>query len=146
MAIFGKTESSPSAPRNGDSTPFSPPAPSGAASTVLGAKTRFVGDLFGDEDVAVHGHLEGKIRVDRRVTIGPTGSVAGDVTCRSVVVAGKVEGQIHASERAELAASASVTGSVRAPKVVIAEGAQLQGDVGMSAAPPTASTAVETTS
>ena len=143
MAIFGKSESTPAAPRNGEPAPAAPAGP--ASATVLGPKTRFVGDVFGDEDVAVHGHLEGKIRVDRRVTIGPTGSVVGDVTARAVVVSGKVEGQILASERAELAASASVTGSVRAPKVVIAEGAQLQGDVGMSGGPP-AGLAAETTS
>ena len=62
----------------------------------------------------------------------------GDIHGRSVVVSGRVQGQIHADERAELAASASVQGNVNAPKVVIAEGAQLQGNVAMSApdAPP----------
>ena len=141
MAIFGKPEGHASG-RNGESTVAPAPPP---AATVLGAGSRIVGDLFGDEDVVVLGRLEGKIRVDRRVTIGPGGSVAGDVAGRSVVVAGKVEGQILATERAELAASASVTGSVRAPKVVIAEGAQLQGDVGMTGPPP-AGAAAETTS
>ena len=131
MAIFGKPEGHASG-RNGESpvAPAPPPAP-----TVLGAGSKFVGDLFGDEDVVILGSLEGKVRVDRRITIGPGGSVVGDVAGRSVVVAGKVEGQILATERAELAATASVTGSVRAPKVIIAEGAQLQGDVGMTGAP-----------
>ena len=87
--------------------------------------------------------------MDRKVTVGPTGSVLGDVSGRSVLVAGKVEGQIVAAERAELAPSAAVTGSVRAPKVVIAEGAQLQGNVGMTASPGGAAgqgPAAETTS
>ena len=94
---------------------------------------RFVGELFGDEDVLINGRLEGKIRLDRNVTIGPTGDVEGDVLGKSVVVAGKVHGQILAQERAELLASAMVRGSVQAPKVVIAEGAELQGNVAMSA-------------
>lgn len=67
------------------------------------------------------------------MTIGPSGDVEGDVFARSVVVLGKVRGQIVASEKAELAASAVVEGTVQAPKVVIAEGAQLQGNVAMSA-------------
>ncbi len=50
------------------------------------------------------------------------------------MVGGRVHGQIRADERAELLASASVQGNVTAPKVVIAEGAQLQGNVAMSAA------------
>lgn len=67
------------------------------------------------------------------MTIGPAGDVLGDVLGKSVIVAGKVRGQVLAQERAELLASAVVQGSVQAPKVVIAEGAELQGNVAMSA-------------
>lgn len=127
LAIFGKTDPSP-APTRDSSPPAAPSTP-----TVLGPKARFVGELSGDEDVTIEGRLEGKIQTDRRVTIGLSGDVEGDVFARSVVVTGKVRGQILASEKAELAASAVVEGTVQAPKVVIAEGAQLQGSVAMSA-------------
>jgi len=103
------------------------------APTVIGPRVRFVGEIFGDEDILISGHFEGKVQIDRAVTIGPTGEVLGDVLGKTVVVAGKLEGQIRASERAELLASAMVRGSVQAPKVVIAEGAELQGNVAMSA-------------
>ncbi len=93
---------------------------------------RFVGEIFGDEDILITGHFEGKVQIDRAVTIGPTGEVLGDVHGKTVVVAGRLEGQIRASERAELLATAAVKGSVQAPKVIIAEGAQLQGNVAMS--------------
>ena len=93
---------------------------------------RFVGEIFGDEDVLITGHFEGKVQIDRAVTIGPTGEVLGDVMGKTVTIAGRLEGQIRALERAELLASAAVKGSVQAPKVVIAEGAQLQGNVAMS--------------
>jgi cytoskeletal protein CcmA (bactofilin family) len=79
--------------------------------------------------------VKGKIRIDRKVTVGGTGDIEGDVLARSVVVAGKVQGQIVAQERAELLASAEVRGSVQAPKVVIAEGARLEGSVAMTQAP-----------
>jgi cytoskeletal protein CcmA (bactofilin family) len=126
LAIFGKQDSHPPALREA--------GPSGGptAPTVLGPQARFVGELFGDEDILINGRFEGKVRVDRNVTVGPSGDVVGDVLGKSVVVAGKVQGQIRAEERAELLASAVVKGSVQAPKVVIAEGAQLQGSVAMS--------------
>ena len=101
---------------------------------MLGPKSRFVGEVFGDEEILINGRFEGKIRVDRSVTVGPSGDVVGDILAKSVVVAGKVDGQILAEVRAELLASAVVKGSVHAPKVVIAEGAQLQGSVAMSRA------------
>jgi cytoskeletal protein CcmA (bactofilin family) len=99
---------------------------------VVGSGARFVGDLFGDGDVLVEGHLEGKIRVSNNVRVGLTGSVEGDVEARGVMVLGRVRGQILASERAELASSATLEGSVQAPKILIAEGAQLDGSVTMS--------------
>jgi cytoskeletal protein CcmA (bactofilin family) len=113
---------------------------------VLGPEARFVGDLTGGEDVLIGGRFEGKIRIEGRATIGPTGQVVGDVLARAVMVAGRVEGQIVAHERAELAASASVHGSVQAPRVIIAEGAQLQGSVTMSAPTGAAERSSETTS
>jgi len=100
--------------------------------TVIGPQAVFVGEISGDEDLLVEGRLEGKIRTDRKVTVGGTGDVRGDILARSVVVAGRVQGQVQAQERAELLASASVSGSIQAPKVIIAEGAQLQGNVAMS--------------
>ncbi len=101
--------------------------------TIIGPGVRFVGDLFGDEDVVVDGRFEGKIHVERKVRVGPSGDVEGDVAARDIVVGGKVRGQIVAVERAELTSSAVVHGSVQAPKIIIAEGAQLQGNVAMSA-------------
>ena len=128
MAIFGKTDSAPE-PSASQERAGAAPAPA----TVIGAKARFVGQITGDEDILIQGRFEGDIRVDRRVTVAPSGDVKGDIHGRSVVVGGRVHGQVRADERAELLASASVQGNVNAPKVVIAEGAQLQGNVAMSA-------------
>jgi cytoskeletal protein CcmA (bactofilin family) len=129
--MFGKTDGGPepsAAPeRPGTSAPGSSPA------TAIGAKARFVGEMTGDEDILIHGRLEGNIKVNRKVTVAASGEVKGDIHGRSVVVGGRVQGQVRADERVELLASASVQGNVTAPKVVIAEGAQLQGNVAMSA-------------
>jgi cytoskeletal protein CcmA (bactofilin family) len=135
VAIFGKSDtqgqvSAGDRPLGTAAVPAGPVPP-----TVIGPKARFVGELEGDEDIVIQGRLEGNARVDRKITIAPSGEVRGDVSARSVIVGGRVHGQIRAEERAELLASANVEGNVHAPKVVIAEGAQLQGSVAMSAAP-----------
>ncbi|MCA1582392.1 MAG: polymer-forming cytoskeletal protein [Acidobacteria bacterium] len=115
------------------SEPAGPARPAGGSgATVLGAGTRFVGELFGDEDIVVNGRFHGTLRVDRRVTIGPDGDVEGEIYARQVIVGGRVKGDVHAAERAELTSSGAVEGSVHAPKVVIAEGARLEGSVAMS--------------
>ena len=132
MAIFGKTDSSPEPSAGQERAGAAPPSPA----TVIGAKVRIVGEITGDEDILIHGRFEGNIKVNRKVTIAASGEVKGDIHGRSVVVGGRVHGQIHADERAELLACASVQGNVNAPKVVVAEGAQLQGNVAMSADSP----------
>ena len=135
MAIFGKSDTQGQV-SVGDRPLGTAPVPGGSVTaTVIGPNARFVGELEGDEDIVIQGRLEGNARVDRKITIAPSGEVRGDVSGRSVIVGGRVHGQIRAQERAELLASAHVEGNVQAPKVVIAEGAQLQGSVAMSAAP-----------
>jgi cytoskeletal protein CcmA (bactofilin family) len=135
VAIFGKTDTQGQVSAGERPLGAAPGATGAVSTTVIGPKARFVGELEGDEDIVIQGRLEGNAKVDRRVTIAPSGEVRGDVHARSVVVGGRVYGQIRAEERAELLASAAVEGNVYAPKVVIAEGAQLQGSVAMSAAP-----------
>ncbi|MEP6993037.1 MAG: polymer-forming cytoskeletal protein [Acidobacteriota bacterium] len=136
MAIFGKSDNNVQGQPPVPDRPVVP-APSGGGpatpTTVIGAKVKFVGEISGDEDIVVQGRCEGNIRVNRKVTVAASGELQGDIHARWVVVGGRVHGQIQADERAELLASASVHGNVQAPKVIIAEGAQLQGNVAMSA-------------
>jgi len=129
LAIFGKTDGATSAPAAEAAAPST-----AAAATIVGARARFVGDISGDEDVTIHGRVEGNVDVPRRVVVAQGGEMKGDIHARTVVVGGKVQGQVRADERAELLASGSVQGNVTAPKVVIAEGAQLQGNVAMAPA------------
>ena len=137
MAIFGKTETQEPTSA-GDRPSGSAAAEASTSQTVIGPKVLFTGEVSGEEDILIQGRLQGDAKVDRRVTVAPSGEVRGDVHARSVVVGGRVYGQIRADERAELLSTAAVEGNVYAPKVVIAEGAQLQGSVAMSAAPPPA--------
>jgi cytoskeletal protein CcmA (bactofilin family) len=102
-----------------------------AATTVIGSRVRFVGDLSGDEEILVNGRLEGKIRVERKVVVSEGAEVEGDVQAKSVIIGGRVHGQVMASERAELLPTGRVQGNVHAPRIVMAEGAQIQGRVVM---------------
>lgn len=111
------------------------PAQAASSPTLVAFGARFVGDLFGSDDVVVEGRFEGKIRVERNVRIARTGEVDGDVDARSVLIEGRVRGQIRAAERAELTPSAVVQGTLEAPKIIIAEGAQLHGSVAMREEP-----------
>jgi len=100
---------------------------------VLGKTLLFRGELIAEEDVILQGRVEGSIRHARSLTIGPEGSVLGDVYASHLTVEGLVEGDLHCSEAVVVRATAQVRGNIFAPRVGIMEGATFNGRVEMDA-------------
>lgn len=138
MGIFGKPESKAqeTPPARVAAVPQSPvPVPQAAprpALCVIGPKTVIKGEITGDEDVLVEGTVDGQIRINRDLRIGPGGTVKATVQAQSVVVSGELIGDCHASHRVEIQATGRLTGNIGAPRVVIAEGATFRGNSDMS--------------
>ena len=127
MAIFGKSIG---------------PAPPGrespeSRSSFIGPEIRFKGELLGDEDVFVEGHLEGRVKISKALRVGARGVVLAEVAAATVTIAGRVVGNVSADERLELLPSGILEGNIRAPRIVIGEGARFTGRIDMSAGTPT---------
>lgn len=101
------------------------------ASTIVAAGTHVAGRISGQEDIRVHGTLEGRIHLAATLFVEPEGVVAAEVHARDVVVAGTVVGNITASGSIVLAPSARVVGDIRTPRLVVAPGAAYRGQVSM---------------
>jgi len=99
---------------------------------VIGAKTKVSGEISGDEDLVVEGHVEGEIRITRDLRVGAGGVIKAKVSAQSVIVSGEIVGDCEATGRVELQATGKLTGNIRAPKIVIAEGALFRGNSDMS--------------
>jgi cytoskeletal protein CcmA (bactofilin family) len=147
MGIFGKTpDAKPSDPVAPPKPAAPPPSPAAAAAApaaasaprpssttcVIGGKTIIKGEISGEEEVLVEGTVEGQIRIQRDLRVGPTGVVKATIEAQSVVVSGEVIGDCMAVTRVEIQASGRVTGNIKAPKIVIAEGAMFKGTSDMS--------------
>lgn len=143
MGIFGKSSDvkpsdvAPTRPAAPPSTPAAgPPAqaprPSSGSVCVIGAKTLVKGEISGEEDVLIEGSVEGHVRVQREVRVGPGGVVKATLEAQSITVSGEVSGDCIAQSRVEIQASGRVTGNIRAPKIIIAEGAMFKGTSDMS--------------
>ena len=132
MAIFGKSGG---------------PAPPGregpeSRSSLIGPETRFKGELLGDEDVLVEGHLEGRVKISKAFRVGAHGVVVAEVAAATVTIAGRVVGNVSAVERVEILPSGILEGNIQAPSIVIGEGARFTGSIDMSggrATPPPSS-------
>ena len=109
-----------------------PPPPKEETMASIGKSIRVKGDLSGEEDVLVDGHVEGKIELPgNQITIGAEGSASAEVHAKKVVIIGKITGNVSAGERIEIQSTGIVDGDVQAPRLVVEEGAVVNGSISM---------------
>ena len=122
------------APQRQPSPRQSAPDPKpGTDATRIASGSKVVGEISGSADLQIDGHVEGAVRLEKRVTIGPKGRVDGPIDAGSVQVGGKVVGSVYGRERVEVQAGGSLEGDVTSPRVVIDDGAAFfRGKIEMS--------------
>lgn len=126
MALFGKkTNRKPPA--------ASPPGGGRRDTTYLGQRLTIKGTVSGDGNVIILGKLDGKFDLKGELTIAEPAVVHGEIRAGLISVKGQAEGTIAAHEKLHLETTARVRGTVNAHKISILEGAQLDGELKMSA-------------
>lgn len=98
-------------------------------STVIGEHTRLLGNLEGKGSLRIDGEVEGEIKIESHLIIGPKGRVRGGVSANTITVAGRIDGDIFAKERVELLSSSHIKGNITSARIEMKEGAILQGKV-----------------
>lgn len=102
--------------------------------SVLGPTLRFKGELSADEDLVIHGQVEGTIGPTPRVTIGAQAKIKANIHARRVVIEGNVDGDLTADTSVLVRETGTVNGNIQAPSVSIQEGANFNGSVKMTVA------------
>lgn len=103
-----------------------------AEPATIGSSIRINGQVSGDEDLVIQGHVEGTVDLAQHsVTVGPDGEVTADISGRVITVEGQVEGDLTGEEQVVLRSSARVEGDISAPRVVLEDGARFRGGVEM---------------
>ena len=97
----------------------------------IGPRISVRGNLAGEEDLVIEGHVEGSIHLTGHLAVAQSAVVAEDIEVDSIDVYGQVDGDIVAQTTITLHEGARVVGNLRAPRVVIADGAQFKGTVEM---------------
>jgi len=115
------------------------PTPSNSSNenvSVLGPTLRFKGELHADEDLQIHGHVEGSITHTKYLTIGRDGHVKADIQGHIIAVQGTVEGDLTAETSVAITDTGHLTGDIRAPSISINDGADVNGKVTMESVKP----------
>lgn len=120
----------------GTRAPVVPPKPpSYERSTglaTIGPSIYIKGDLTGEEDLVIQGHVEGTINLKQNnLTIGQEGNINANIFARTVTVEGTLKGDIYGEEKVVIKKSGNVNGNVTAPRVSLEDGARFKGSMDM---------------
>lgn len=86
--------------------------------------TTIKGDISSPADFRLDGHLIGNFDSKGKLVIGPTGSVKGDIICKSCDIEGKFDGKIQVAEILNLKSKAVIHGEVVCGKLAVEPGAE----------------------
>lgn len=104
----------------------------GGRQAIIGESITIEGELTGDEDLTIQGHVDGAVDLDdHALTVGPEGRVEADISARVITVEGKVTGDLDADDQIVLRGSARVEGDISAPRVNLEDGSYFRGSVDM---------------
>lgn len=97
--------------------------------TIIAPDTHISGNVEGSQDVTVHGHVDGNIRLTHALTVAEDGQVHGEIGARHVIIAGLVSGTVRASERIVMLNTARVNARIEAPALQMIDGALFTGEL-----------------
>ena len=100
---------------------------SNSNTTIIGRGARFVGSLELEGPVYIEGECEGAIRAKTELSVGPRGSVLGEVTGSVVTIAGRVEGTVVANEALHVLKTGTMKGDAFYGKLRVDGGGVIDG-------------------
>ena len=104
----------------------------GGPVTFIAAGTRIVGNLSGDGTYIFCGRIEGDCDINGSLTIAESCHWKGKIRATDIILAGSVEGDVTATRRVDIADTARISGRLRARSIAVAEGAVIEGDIGVN--------------
>lgn len=87
---------------------------------------RMIGDIESNNDVRVEGIIQGNLTTSKRIIIGKTGQVIGNVKGCHVSIMGEVVGEVIASEITVIGETGVVHGTVLTNQIKIDPGAEVE--------------------
>ena len=100
--------------------------------SILGEGLEMTGEVSFTSGVRVSGVINGKIRSEAFLEIGPGGKVDAEITIRKILINGEFRGVIHASDRVEIHKDGKAYGDIYTPCLIIEAGAVFEGRCNMS--------------
>jgi cytoskeletal protein CcmA (bactofilin family) len=95
--------------------------------TVIGRGTLIEGTIRVSGRVQVDGQIDGTLIAEGPVSVGPSGSIIGEVVAHELAVGGRVEGKVNVREHLHVAPEGVCRGEVRYGSLQVDRGGVLDG-------------------
>jgi cytoskeletal protein CcmA (bactofilin family) len=95
--------------------------------TVIGRGTVIEGTIRVNGRVQVDGQIDGSLLAEGHVSVGPTGSILGEVVAVELAVGGRVEGKVSVRDHLHVAPGGSARGEVRYGSLQVDRGGVIDG-------------------
>lgn len=97
------------------------------AETIIGPSIKVKGNFFGEGDIIVEGSLEGEIKTNNNLFVGPKALIKANIEAKKAKISGEIKGNITVSESLEITGSAKINGDISAKSISIENGAVFNG-------------------
>lgn len=99
---------------------------------VIGSSLVIKGEVSGNEDVVIHGQIDGKVTLHKNsVVVGREGRVKADIYAKSIRVEGQVNGNLFGEGEVVIQKTGQVRGNITAPQVSLENGSKFKGAIDM---------------
>lgn len=94
--------------------------------TVVGRGSRIAGTLRVAGRVQIDGEVEGHVIAEGHVSIGPTGSVMGELSAQELVVGGRMDGTVNVTGNIHVVSGGSAVGVLQYASIQVDRGGTLE--------------------
>lgn len=94
--------------------------------SVFAAGLKLKGDVEALNDVRIDGTMEGNISSERKVMIGASGKLKGNIKAQEVHVMGEMKGDLYAKGLAKVGSTGKFNGSIISSQIEIEQGADIE--------------------
>ena len=95
--------------------------------TVIGKGTMIQGTVKVSGRVQIDGQIDGTLVAEGHVSVGPTGSILGEVYAEELAVGGKVEGKVNVKNHLHIAPGGTARGEMRYGSLQVDRGGVIDG-------------------
>ena len=99
--------------------------------TVIGAQTKFKGNVRTEKPIRIDGYFEGDIDSNNLVVVSECGTVKGNIKCAELQLKGTGEGTAQCSSLMQFAETGRFAGDITVRSLITVAGSMLNGKIEM---------------